>query len=103
MLGLNEEDIKTITAVISKCSEVEEAIIFGSRAKGNYRNGSDVDIVLKGGNITRDIILTISGELNEETTMPYHFDVLNFNTIRNDDLVAHIQRVGKTVYKRSLC
>lgn len=100
MFGLNKEDIKTITAVISKRHEVEEALIFGSRAKGNFRNGSDVDIVLKGGNITRNTILTISSELNDETIMPYHFDVLNFNAIQNEDLVAHIQRVGKIIYKQ---
>jgi predicted nucleotidyltransferase len=101
MFGLSEEDIKTINTVIGKHNDVEEALIFGSRAKGNYKKGSDVDIVLNGEKITRDTILTISSELNNETIMPFRFDVLNFNTIKNEELVAHIQRVGKTVYRQT--
>jgi uncharacterized protein len=100
MFGLNEEDLKTITAVISKHNEVEEALIFGSRAKGNFKNSSDVDIVLKGGNITRDTMLAISSELNDETILPYHFDVLDFNTIQNLELIQHVQRVGQVIYKQ---
>jgi predicted nucleotidyltransferase len=100
MFGLSEEDIESINTVISKRREVEEALIFGSRAKGNYKNGSDVDIVLKGKNITRDTILSISGELNDETIMPFQFDILNFSTIRNEELIEHINRVGEIIYKQ---
>lgn len=100
MFGLKQEDIKTITAVISKRGEVEEVLIFGSRAKGNFKNGSDVDIVLKGENVTRDTILAISGELNDETILPYHFDILDFNTIQNEELIQHIQRVGQIIYRQ---
>jgi len=100
MFGLSEEDIGSINTVISKRREVEEALIFGSRAKGNYKNGSDVDIVLKGKNITRDTILSISGELNDETIMPFQFDILNFSTIRNEELIEHINRVGEIIYKQ---
>jgi predicted nucleotidyltransferase len=100
MFGLKQDDIKTITAVISKCREVEEVLIFGSRAKGNFKNGSDVDIVLKGKDVTRDTILAISGELNGETILPYHFDILDFNTIQNEELIQHIQRVGQIIYRQ---
>jgi uncharacterized protein len=100
MFGLSKEDIETINMVISKRPEVEEALIFGSRAKGNYKNGSDVDIVLKGKNITRDTILSISGELNDETIMPFQFDILNFSTIKNEELIEHIKRVGELIYKQ---
>jgi predicted nucleotidyltransferase len=100
MFGLSKEDIETINMVISKRREVEQALIFGSRAKGNYKNGSDVDIVLKGKNITRDTILSISGELNDETIMPFQFDILNFSTIKNEELIEHIKRVGELIYKQ---
>ena len=98
MFGILEEDTIIITSVIGKYIDVEEAVIFGSRAKGNFKNGSDVDIVLKGKNISRDTVLSISGELNEETVLPYHFDILNYSTIQNEELVKHIQRVGKIIY-----
>jgi len=46
--GLTREDLETITAVLRRYPAVETALIFGSRAKGNFRRGSDVDMTLKG-------------------------------------------------------
>jgi uncharacterized protein len=98
--GLYEEDIEKIIEILCKNEKIEEAIIYGSRAKGNYKKGSDVDIALLGLSITSDDVSTVSYILNEETIMPYHFDIRNINTIRNDELIQHIQRVGITIFKR---
>jgi predicted nucleotidyltransferase len=100
MFGLRNEDLNSIIAIIAKYEEVEKAYIFGSRAKGNYKNGSDVDIALKGENIPFNTINNISYELNEETIMPYHFDVLNYHTLNNQELISHIDRVGKCFYEK---
>ena len=97
--GLRETDLKQIQSILSTQPEIEEAIIYGSRAKGNYKNGSDVDIVLKGQQLNFNIIAHISFLLNEETLMPYTFDVLNYPTLQNSDLVEHINRIGKVIYK----
>lgn len=99
--GLSEADLAAVVTILQKHEEVEEACIYGSRAKGNYKNGSDVDIAVKGTRITHKVITSISFELNEETTMPYHFDVVNFDTISNKDLVDHINRIGATFYKKA--
>ncbi len=77
--GLTHSDLHAIKQVLAKYPQIEQAIIFGSRAKGNYKPGSDVDIALKGAHLTSQLINRVSFELNEETTMPYHFDVLNFH------------------------
>ena len=98
--GLHKEDMETLVSVIEKQPGVEEAFIFGSRAKGNYRKGSDVDIALKGKGISRDTASQISYLLNEETQMPYHFDVLASGLIRNTELTDHINRLGVMFYKR---
>jgi predicted nucleotidyltransferase len=98
--GLTQTDLDTIVAVISRQAEVEEAIIFGSRAKGNYTAGSDVDIALKGAAVSHATASYISYKLNEETQMPYHFDVLNYQLISNPDLTNHIDRVGVSFYKQ---
>jgi predicted nucleotidyltransferase len=98
--GLLTSDLSSITEIVSSEKEVEEVIIFGSRAKGNFRNGSDIDLALVGANISSSTVNHISSKLNEETKMPYRFDVLNFQKIRNSELVEHIKRVGKTLYKR---
>lgn len=97
MFGLRETDIEEICRVFRQFTQVECAIIFGSRAKGNYRNGSDVDIALKG-HIPFNILISISSILNEETMMPYRFDILDYDAITNPDLVLHIDRVGKLLY-----
>ena len=96
--GLLPRDIEDITHLLRQYTAVEQAILFGSRAKGNYKSGSDVDIALKGGQLTQRTIAAIADFLNEETFMPYRFDVLNYHTIDNPQLVAHIDRVGVLLY-----
>ena len=100
MFGLRDSDISDIIQVLEKFPEVELARIFGSRAKGNYRNGSDVDLAVFGNNISFERIIHISSVLNEETMMPYYFDVLDYYSIENADLVRHIDRIGKIIYSK---
>jgi len=100
MFGLRDSDILDIIQVLEKFPEVESARIFGSRAKGNYRNGSDVDLAVFGNNIPFERIIHISSVLNEETVMPYYFDVLDYYSIENADLVRHIDRIGKIIYSK---
>lgn len=100
LFGLKQGDLENIIAVIQQQAEVEEALIFGSRAKGNYKNGSDIDIVLKGTGVNNTTTGTISYLLNEETQMPYHFDILNYHAVTNKDLVNHFDRAGISFYKK---
>lgn len=98
--GLLDSDLEAIVSVLRKHANVERAYIFGSRAKGNFKNGSDVDLALKGEELDFDTISQISYFLNEETNMPYKFDVINYHSIKEPDLVVHIDRVGIEVYNR---
>ncbi|MFT4155051.1 nucleotidyltransferase family protein [Parafilimonas sp.] len=98
--GLRATDLEIIISILKREHAIEEAFIFGSRAKGNYKNGSDVDIALKG-NLNFEIITHISYLLNEETPMPYKFDVLNYHALKHNDLIDHINRVGISFFKRS--
>lgn len=100
-LGLIEDDLQNVVSVLVQFPEVELASIFGSRAKGNYKNGSDVDIALKGKQLTFMIAARINSILNEETSMPYKFDVLNYETITNNELKEHIDRVGIVIYNKN--
>lgn len=77
---------------------MESAILFGSRAKGTFRSGSDVDLAVRGCSETD--VIQLSAALNEETVLPYFFDVVAYETIQNDDLVEHIDRVGITIYEK---
>ncbi len=98
--GLTDNDIKIISSVLEKFVEVETAVIYGSRALGNFKKGSDVDISLKGENLSNEICSKIHFMLEEETLLPYFFDITNFNTISNINLIDHINRVGEIFYKR---
>jgi uncharacterized protein len=98
--GLLDEDMVAIKLVLISHPQVEKAYIFGSRAKGNFKNGSDVDIAIKGEELDFDIISQISYSLNEETNMPYKFDVLNYHRIKEPALKEHIDRVGIEFYRR---
>jgi predicted nucleotidyltransferase len=91
---LKESDLKEILKVINKYNEVKNAVIFGRRAKGNYKNGSDVDIALKGEDLTFSIVQNIRAELNEETLMTYKFDVILYDKISSHELISHIDRIG---------
>lgn len=96
--GLSDSAIKKITGVFKNHPNVREAIVYGSRAIGNYREGSDIDITLKG-ELTFDNLLRIESQLDNEM-LPYTFDLSIFESINNLDLIAHVNRVGKVIYRK---
>lgn len=100
MYGLLERDIEFILKAFSNYSEIEEVIIFGSRAMGNYKKGSDVDLAIKGKYIDRKVIIRLSDDLNENYPLPYFFDVVNYMDINNVELKQHIDEFGKLIYKK---
>ena len=99
MFGLLKRDEEIIIEALSKVSNIDFGIIFGSRAIGNYKNGSDVDIALKG-NLNVELLFQVSNQLNEELPLPYYFDVIDYSTISNDALRAHIDKFGKIIYSK---
>jgi predicted nucleotidyltransferase len=99
--GLLDTDLEAIVSLLSNHAKVERAYIFGSCAKGNFKNGSDVDLALKGDKLDFDTLSKISYFLNEETNMPYKFDVLNYHAVKEPDLLIHIDRVGIEVFRQN--
>lgn len=92
--GLLLSDMESIISILKLQPKVEKAIVFGSRAKGNFKDSSDVDIALKGKQLDFETISKISYQLNEETLMPYKFDILNYHSIKEPSLIDHINRLG---------
>jgi predicted nucleotidyltransferase len=99
--GLKNSTITQIIKVLSSIPQVEEAIIFGSRAKGNFKLASDIDITLKGNNLTHKDLTKISLVL-DDMLLPYTFDLSIYDQIDNPDLIDHINRVGKLLYSKSI-
>lgn len=100
MFGLSENALSIIQNELASHIEIEQASIFGSRAKGNHKPGSDIDIAIIGKNLDALLALNINGKLNESSPLPFRFDIVNYNDISNPDLKSHIDRVGKIFYKR---
>ena len=99
MYGLDEAVIKNLKRIFSEFPAVEKVILYGSRAMGTYRNGSDIDITLLGKNLSNQTIFGIQDEI-EELYLPYSFDISIFDRIDNEDLIDHIKRVGKVFYEK---
>lgn len=97
--GLKDETIEKISSVLSGFPEVEKAILYGSRAKGNFKRGSDIDLTLFGPALTLNDLLRIENRI-DDLLLPYHIDLSIFESISNPDLKEHIQRVGKVFYER---
>jgi uncharacterized protein len=100
--GLMQSDLAAIKDILRQHATVENARIFGSRAKGTHHAGSDVDIALAGQTLTFDVVQNITYILNEETSLPYKFDILDYHTITNRAVTEHIGRVGAEFYRRDM-
>jgi predicted nucleotidyltransferase len=96
--GLTGETVAQIHEVLSRYPEVEKAVLYGSRAKGNFKSGSDVDLTLLGAKMTTKILTQIQGEL-EAGLLPYTFDLSILAQITQADLLDHIRRVGVVFYE----
>ena len=97
--GLKENIIQKIKDVFSAFPEVDEAVVYGSRAKGNYKQGSDIDLTLKGRNIDLAILNNISSQL-DDLLLPYIIDLSAYRHIENPGLIDHINRAGIPFYKK---
>jgi predicted nucleotidyltransferase len=95
--GLSVNTIDRINSVFKKYPEIEQVIIYGSRAKGNYREGSDIDITLKGENLNDRILSKVKSEIDDLNT-PYLFDISVFQGLVSCSLIEHINRVGLLLY-----
>jgi predicted nucleotidyltransferase len=95
MFGLPQDSLDKIKQIISNRSGVKEIIIYGSRAKGNYREGSDIDITIKG-NLNHNDMVEISVEL-DNLNLPWMIDLSLYDKIGNENLRKHIDEFGVCV------
>lgn len=97
--GLLNGEIEALTKVFANYPKIDAAVLFGSRAMGNFRNGSDIDIALFGTNITFNDFLQIQIACDDLELMQ-KIDLVHVETIENQDLIQHIQRVGISIYQK---
>ena len=99
MSGLDLETEKKIKEVFSSFDEIDKVILYGSRAKGNYKIGSDIDLTLYGKNLKLQIIYKIQDKL-DELYVPYKFDLSIYAHLDNLELKESIDNSGVVFYQK---
>lgn len=97
--GLSDRTLQKIQSVFRHYPQIERAILYGSRATGTYRNGSDIDLTLYGDALTHSVLSRIDTEL-DDLLLPYTIDLSIFHQIDNPAMVQQIQRVGVNFYEK---
>jgi uncharacterized protein len=97
--GLKEQTIESICAVLARHPAVEKAVLFGSRAKGNFKPGSDIDLTLFGPSLTPQELTAIVDEF-DDLLLPYKIDLSVYEHLVHEGLRDHIERVGVDFYRR---
>ncbi len=99
--GLLNSQLDKVVRLIEQNNKVDKVILFGSRAKGNFQNGSDIDLALKGKNLNLDDVLNLSVDF-DQLDLPYKFDIVIYDRIKEPALVEHIDRAGVVLFDRAV-
>jgi predicted nucleotidyltransferase len=97
--GLGQKTVEALNRVLSRCPKLEKAILFGSRAKGTSRPGSDIDLALLGEELSQRDLNVLYQELDDLPT-PYEFSLVLLSKVTDPEIIAHIDRVGLVFYER---
>lgn len=92
--GIKDKVLEEIEEIAAAC-QVERVILFGSRARGDYKRTSDIDLAVKGGNVVK---FTLG---MEETSTLLEFDVVDLNSSITQELLQSIMLEGKIIYEKS--
>jgi predicted nucleotidyltransferase len=95
--GLPDDVLPRLLAVLSSNPKVKQITLYGSRAKGNSRDGSDIDLCLDGDALSLKDLAELDASI-DDLLLPWKVDIAVMQQIDNPDLIAHIERVGVMLY-----
>ena len=98
--GLSPATLDKLNQVFARHNAIDTVLIYGSRAKGNYRAGSDIDLSIKGSEIPFAEFMQINDQI-DDLMLPYTVDLSQYRQISNADLIAHIDRFGVEIYTQN--
>ena len=99
LFGLPPATLEKLSRVFAAHPAIDRVLIYGSRAKGTYRHGSDIDLCIKGRALPFSEFVQIEDQI-DDLMLPYTVDLSHYRQIDNPDLVAHIDRVGVVIYAK---
>jgi predicted nucleotidyltransferase len=97
--GLTEREMEVTIQILRARPEVKRGHIFGSRARGTFHAGSDIDLAIMNENVDNKLVLQLSSDF-QESALPYSVDIANYHCLENTAFKDHIDRVGKLFYSR---
>jgi predicted nucleotidyltransferase len=98
-LGLSQATLNKLNSVFLQHKAISSVLVYGSRAKGNYRPGSDIDLTIKGDALEFAELMQIEDQI-DDLFLPYTVDLSQYAQLSNTDLIEHIDRVGVVIYER---
>ena len=99
VFGLTRITLDKLESIFHQHNSIESVIIYGSRAKGNYRVGSDIDLTIKGSILPFSELMQIEDQI-DDLYLPYSVDLSQYEKLKNTDLIDHINRVGVIIYTK---
>ncbi len=95
--GLAPITLDKLVSVFHKHDSIESVILYGSRAKGNYKVGSDIDLTIKGPLLSFSELMQVEDQI-DDLYLPYSVDLSQYENLKNSDFLEHINRVGVVIY-----
>ena len=99
MFGLREGIIDEIVNVISKYEEIDKAVVFGSRARGDYKKTSDIDLGIFSSNISSTKLNLLRDNI-DTLDIIYKVDVVHFESLNKEGIIKNIKSEGVIIYSR---
>jgi len=97
--GLSQHTIEQLSQLFVGHQEITEVILYGSRAKGNFTEGSDIDLTIKGEKLDFELLQKLNQEI-DDLLLPWLVDLSLYQSLNNNNLIDHIQRVGISIYTK---
>ncbi len=97
--GLARITLDKLESVFHQHDSIESVIIYGSRAKGNYKVGSDIDLTIKGSILPFSELMQVEDQI-DDLFLPYRVDLSQYEKLKNTDLIDQINRVGVVIYNK---
>ena len=99
--GILVSDMEDIVSILSTNPKTEMVVLYGSRAKGNFEPGSDIDISWMGDDMGFDDVIK-AGLAYDKLFLPYKLDLVIYHQIKEKALIEHIKRVGIVLYEKQV-
>ena len=99
-MGLSANTLAQICTTLARFPQVEKGVLYGSRAKGNFKPGSDIDLILRGEGLTLSLLGDIDMAL-DDLLLPFEMDLSIYDQLGHAELLAHIDRYGRVIYQKT--